>query len=68
MKKIGIPKGIKGAKSRLPSVLKFCYPNYRELQKGTSMKKMREQAEKKKNPQKRDPRFITPYTPDEGRF
>lgn len=41
-------KGIKKGKYTLPADIQFCYPDYRELQKGKSLKEMRAIAEKRK--------------------
>lgn len=53
-------KGIVGGKSMMPYKYRICYPNYHELQKGMSIRKIQELAKKPKP--KRDPRYIPPKT------
>jgi len=64
MAKIGLyKKGVTGGKSRLPGNVAFCYPNYKQLQKGMSFKYI----SRIKVKLKKDPRFILPRVPKAGR-
>lgn len=51
-------KGIKKGEFTLPANIQFCYPNYRELQKGKTLKEMREIAKNRKH--KVNPFFYKP--------
>lgn len=51
-------KGVVGGKSMMPYKFRICYPNYHELQKGMSIRKIQELAKKEKP--KKDPRIIPP--------
>lgn len=51
-------KGIKKGKFTIPADIQFCYPNYRELQKGKTLKQMMEIAKNRKS--KVNPFFYKP--------
>lgn len=51
-------KGVKKGKYTLPSDIQFCYPDYRKLQKGKTLKEMRAIAEKRRK--KPSPFFYKP--------
>jgi len=51
-------KGTKGGKTLLPIKFQICYPDYKNRQKGISIRKIRQIATTPKP--KRDPRYIVP--------
>jgi hypothetical protein len=51
-------KGIKKGKYRLPPDIQFCYPDFRKLQKGKTLKEIRTIAENRKK--KPNPFFYKP--------